>query len=192
MSYRNPQNPCEVRTVLQTLYDRYATGLDMFPRVRWQAPADTLPRKSQAVGIALESAWARIDEDEAYFRDAISSVADLAVAKVAAGETDGGLMLAITQVGRNCVKMATITPKPGKPEAMIGVFPRNEFVEQFEGFEFNVNGGRKLTLVNGEMQMEGGGPDLAVVRGSNVSGVYLPQSPTLPGVDTIPVVGDVL
>lgn len=189
MSYRNPQHPGEVRTVLQTAYDRYVTGVDMFPRARWQAPVNVLPQKTQPAARALERAWMRIDEDEAYFRDAMLAAADFAVAKVATGELDGGGMSVVTLVGRNCVKMVTIEPKADKSVARIGAYPRAEFVEKFEGVTFNVVGDRTVTLVGGEMQIAGGSPDLAFVRGSNVSAVFLPQPPEQTETETVPVAG---
>ncbi len=176
MSFRKPQHPGEVRTVMEASYARYAMGLDMFPAARLRSNPSDLPRKSKAIARTLASAWVRIDEDESYFMDTTIGLIKRAHEKIRAGELDGGAMLAITQVGRNCVKMATVTPSVDQPQVTLGVFPREEFVREFEGFEFNASGGRTLSLVNGQLQTEGGGPDVMVVRGSNVSGLFLPGS----------------
>ena len=171
MSFINPRDPREVRAAVHTGYERYAQGIDMFPRLRIAGSADLFPRKTQPIAAALIGAWDRIDEDNAYFEDASRAVVRTAVENHQRG-IEYEAMLVITQVGRNCVKLTSVSQGEQQPEASIGVFDRADFVEQFDGVEIQGTDGRSVVLRDGQMH---GDFDRAVVRGSNVSGIMLPR-----------------
>lgn len=76
ISYES-RDPRQVRAVLATIYEGYASGRDLFPRKRLAFPANRLGRKSIEHGLRLERAWKQIDNDRDYFRDTLMMMAAL-------------------------------------------------------------------------------------------------------------------
>jgi hypothetical protein len=161
----NPMDPGEVRTLMHTVYDGYNSGRDMYPRYRFRGSPDQYPRRTQGVARAIFNAWSIIDEDRAYFNDSVNMIVDALGGINAEGES----RLVLTRIGRNAVKMFSLQPGPN-PQAMVGEFRADEFVEQMDGLELQLTDGGVVTLRDGQMNGEF---DLAIARRSNVSGLVV-------------------
>ncbi len=151
-------------------------GVDRFPRVRIGVDAENFPKKTKRAASLLQRAWNIIDEDSAYFDDMTVEMVARAKQQIEAGEPLESNFLVVTRIGRNVVRMTIVSPNeadPSIPQAMLGEFDREEFVEKFDGFELPMNDGRRPTLIDGVLEGE---PDGLVVRRSNAAAVFIDQS----------------
>jgi hypothetical protein len=174
---RDPHTPEDVRTVLQVMYDRYTTGADLFPRVRYLSDPEALPKKTRPLAAALLRAWDVINEDREFFEASLLHC----VGATKGTEHTGARRAVITRIGKNAVNLG-IVDGGEHPVVTFGQFPRQEFVEQFEGKSLTLTDGRQITLMDGRMV---GDYDLSVVRRSNVAGMAISQAlPRIEDVDT--------
>jgi hypothetical protein len=161
-------NPAIVRREIQTAYERYALGIDLFPKVvirnlESEEQLAQLPRKTRPAVKALAKAWDRIDEDESWWKETLLILGDRVGERVSAGNFDNP-MCSIVRVGRNVVRLGIVRPPEGPeeqgPVLMISEDRASKFV-----------GGGAVTIEGGKVTGDVG-PALAVVRGSNASLVY--------------------
>jgi len=185
MSYQNPSQPQEVRTRMQADYDRYMKGEDRFPRLRLDKTAtpELFPSKTQRLVGLLMLEWAIIHEDREVFEaQTLSTITRMQNPEkhVAAGDHN----LVITKVGRNAVSLAELTAGEsiidGKREvsASIGQYDRVEFLDVFDGHEFQISDGRTVRIEDG--QIVGDEPDGLIVRSTNASGIYIAHPDDIP------------
>lgn len=155
-----PSNrPEHVRTLMQNVHDRYAQGIDLFPKFRLKVHPEDLPKRSNHAANLLVRAWDRIDEDRAYFDDTLNAMAEI------------GSGLTVVRVGRNAVKTGFLAP--GAAEPAVETMSINEFHELYDGQEFALTDGRTASYVDGDLQQSG--TDLALVRGSNVNQIMISE-----------------
>lgn len=164
MGYPDTRNPRHVRALLDNAYAGYASGKDILPRVRLGAAFEDMPVKSQKIAALLEMTWADIDEDHAYFSDAVSG--SFETLKATGEEDRNGLV--VVQIGKNAVGVAGIHMSP-EPHVNIDVLSVPEFVEQFEGRQFDLRRGGTVTYADGQMR---GSLSGVVVRHEVENGVF--------------------
>lgn len=159
-------NPRGVRSLMHTVYDRYAAGVDMYPHYRFKGEPGDYPRKTQPIARLIFNAWSVIDEDRAYFGDAIDTCM-----RILGGveRDDAGGRFVITKVGRNAVRFASIDPGT-PPRITHGEFRREEFLPILEHLDIGMTDGSTLSFRDGKVI---NAPDAAIVRQSNVAGIYL-------------------
>jgi hypothetical protein len=179
-------NPKITRRNIQTAYERYVLGVDRFPRFKFakdttEEDLARFPRKTQPVAQALARTWALIDEDEAWWADSLGILGEMVATKVKAGSFDAPVC-SMVRVGLNVVRLGILKPSEDPAEArpvfMAHAYRTEEFMQQFEGVELNLSGDRKIKIEDG--RITGDSPDVGVVRGSNTSLLYRPESPGEP------------
>lgn len=180
MNLYHPTNPKEMRTSLQTMYDRYNLGLDKYPKLRLSGDPDLLPKKTQQVARDLIKAWAIIDDDIAFFEGKICFFGNMMQERHPLfKEGDEHKVLVITRIGRNAIKYGQVErdPETGDLRASIGDFWVNDFVETMQGETMVLTDGRVLTIQDGRTHVINGEPDVAIVRESNVALVMFSDAP---------------
>lgn len=173
MSY--PNNPREVRSLIEAVHTSYVRGETLFPRGRLQVEPEQLPEKSQTIARVLMEDWRHIDEDHAFFETSISMMLD----HVENGEAESARV--ITRVGLNAVRWAHIENAETEKVIMYGTLPADEAKELF--------GNAMVWYGNEDFAYEDGvlanspPPTLQIVRDGRggftdpvVSGVYLTPS----------------
>lgn len=161
----------DVRRMMHTVYERYADGVDRYPRYRFTGRPDMYAKKTQPIARAVFGAWERIDEDRIMHK----SLVDRAILSY---ERTGAVLntLVVNKVGRNAVRLFQFIDDDGAPKAVFGEFDATEFVEEFDGFTWRRADGETLTLANGTL--ESTVPfDAMLVRQSNVTAISVSREP---------------
>ncbi len=162
MFYPDSRNPRDVRAQIDNARARYIHGDTLFPGVRLTAPAESFARKSRPVAAMLAADWAVIDEDRAYFREAVVATFD------AMTSLSGKSVLVATCVGRNVVNVARLVASEPR-QATVSTWPRTEFVQAFQDHSFTLSDGGNVALRDGVVHGDLQG---VVVRRSNESGLF--------------------
>jgi hypothetical protein len=144
---------------MQNVHDRYAQGVDLFPKFRLKVQPEDLPKRSRHAAGLLVRAWDRIDEDRAYFDATLSALAEV------------GSGLTVVRVGRNAVKTGFLASEDA--ELAVDVMPIGEFHELYDGQEFVLKGGRTASYTDGRLQQSES--DFTIARGSNVNQIMLSE-----------------
>jgi hypothetical protein len=159
MSYPNQQRPGEVRAYFHNVYERYAQGVDVFPKARLAADVDALPRKTQKIAGILNNAWAIIDGDRDYFEAQTRS----AVEQIEASGRETARGVVIAKVGINAVRFSSVALEAGQFTITHGTFSGDDKNELFRDLELPMTNGVNLHIIDGELQGEPC-PDALVLR----------------------------
>lgn len=170
-AYPNMQNPREVRAFMHNTYDRYIQGQDRFPKVRVTDP-EAVPRKSVAIARALFREWQVIDEDNAYFDDAVVT----AINTLNTGDRPQ-VGKVIARTGRNAVNFAVITmPGNGQPGGQVvhGRLDTASMLEILDGAALRMTDGRELRYTDGVLDTEPQ-PDVVAIRHSGRASIFMAE-----------------
>lgn len=151
--------PEHIRTLMQNVHDRYAQGVDLFPKFRLKVEPEELPRKSRHAAGLLVKAWDRIDEDRAYFDETLD-----VMSRVGSG-------LTVVRIGRNAVQVGFLAREEVEPT--VDLMSTATFEELYGNKEFVIRDGRTASYVEGELRQPG--TDVAIARGSNLSQIMLTE-----------------
>jgi hypothetical protein len=168
-AYPNMRNPGEVRAFMHNTYDRYVHGEDRFPKARVTDP-ENVPRKSVAIARALVREWQVIDDDNAYFDDALVTAID----RLNGGDRPQAGKV-ITRAGRNAVRFAVITmPGNGQPGGQVehGIQDTATMLEILNGVPLRMSDGRELRYTDGVLDTEPQ-PDAVVARQSGLASLFV-------------------
>lgn len=159
MSYPNPANPREVRSYMHGIYERYAKGVDAFPKARLAVEPESLPLKTRQIAGSLVEAWRIIDLDREYFRDSTRNMMDT----LRRSDQEEARGLVLSKVGRNAVNFSSVTLEAGEFSIVHGTFSGNEKEELVRNLGIQLNDGRQISVVEGSLD-PAPQPDALVLR----------------------------
>lgn len=158
------RDPRQVRAILATTYERYASGIDLFPKKRLAFPADHLGKRSVRYGLMLEGAWGEIDTDREYFRDSLKLIGAITL-------ESGKKHTSVIRIGRNAVALGTADAHNGHVDIGVSVVSIDDMKAMIRrGVFYHATGNRVSVNEEGDIKVEPA--DLVVIdldhgRGAN-------------------------
>jgi hypothetical protein len=149
MSFRNPSNPREMRTLLHAIYEPYAQGVINYPSSRIQGEVESLPERTIPIAQALVDAWRRIDADTAVHKALIRNVLKDPEASLFDEQGNPHRGIVVSRIGKNSLVEVVFTPATLEERLVLietrDVGPRSAVEQYIENSRVELADGRIIT-----------------------------------------------